>query len=270
MMVSGAIFVDRLVVQRLTPNYVYLGPRPCKDGYSASALGMFEVAKLFRAIKRCTETLKHFYMTLGPPTIPFAFHIPHFQEYFTNNERHEIKYLERLCTDRTDNAIFKAEVTGGSLISASVIVKFTPRYGHDAHKLLAKQSLAPALYYCAYEETIQMVVVIMEYIDGDDVVGMLPTQYVQSLRHAIKMLHEKDMVFGDLRAPNILVKKAYNSIRLIDFDWSGPANKVFVPADINQSIEAWPEGTRRMSVISKKHDEHMFYKLTGKYLYGTD
>ena len=43
------------------------------------------------------------------------------------------------------------------------------------------------------------------------------------IRRAMDLLHEKNLVFGDLRPPNILIKG--DTALLVDFDWCGEEGK---------------------------------------------
>jgi hypothetical protein len=58
----------------------------------------------------------------------------------------------------------------------------------------------------------------------------LPSSVIEDVRKAISILHEKNIVFGDLRRPNVLVKRVIKSggdgggtwcAKLCDFDWTG-------------------------------------------------
>jgi serine/threonine protein kinase len=158
-------------------------------------------------------------------------------------------------------------------VELDVVVKFTPSYHRGAHELLAAQKLAPELYHCRWEDDVEMVVVIMEFIKNGDCArpAGLPEgmrdRYVQSLRRAIKALHEKEWVFGDLRAPNVLF--ADDGVRLIDFDWCGTNDQALYPSSINLNHLkdiGWDLDVKRRGLMKKTHDEHMFHNLTGETL----
>lgn len=57
------------------------------------------------------------------------------------------------------------------------------------------------------------------------------TVVVEALRRAIQKLHADDLVFGDLREPNVLVSG--QSVMLVDFDWCGKAGEARHPSDVN-------------------------------------
>lgn len=85
------------------------------------------------------------------------------------------------------------------------------------------------------------------------------------VREALDILHEADLVFGDLRRPNVLVVPDANGKpggRLVDFDWCGKVGDDRYPAGLNQSEGMkWATGTAKRSFISKEHDDKMFEML---------
>ena len=52
----------------------------------------------------------------------------------------------------------------------------------------------------------------------------------------MRTLHSNGFVHGDLRAPNILLLKD-NTVRILDFDWTGCAGVAKYPDDLNTSVE---------------------------------
>ncbi|KAI9060335.1 hypothetical protein FKP32DRAFT_1578155 [Trametes sanguinea] len=54
-----------------------------------------------------------------------------------------------------------------------------------------------------------------------------------ALREAIGLLHERNLVFGDLREPNVLLIKG-GGLMLVDFDWCGEEGTVTYPGDMNE------------------------------------
>ncbi|KAI0699179.1 hypothetical protein C8T65DRAFT_557559, partial [Cerioporus squamosus] len=78
-----------------------------------------------------------------------------------------VNYTARLDCEYLQKSVFRATFNiWGDLDSHDVVVKFADTYCKDAHELLARQSppLAPKLWHCAWEETVSMYVVIMDYI----------------------------------------------------------------------------------------------------------
>jgi serine/threonine protein kinase len=255
-------------------------------GRSSIDEGTLLVARLLRALHQGVHNLQHFYREELPltsqidPPLPDVLR-PH--PWITKITTKKYGDVMLTYTQRLDpkKALFKArmmmkEGEGGDAnhaVELDVVVKFTPSYHRGAHQLLAAQKLAPELYHCRWEDDVEMVVVIMEFIkDGDcprpaELAHDVRDLYTQSLRRAIKALHEKEWVFGDLRAPNVLF--AGDQVRLIDFDWCGTSNKALYPSSINLNHPkdiGWDPEVRRRGLMKKKHDEHMFHKLTGETL----
>ncbi|CAG8637212.1 3198_t:CDS:1, partial [Paraglomus occultum] len=69
----------------------------------------------------------------------------------------------------------------------------------------------------------------MEYIDAEAKLQKLSLEkkkhIYNEVKKAIELLHNKDVVFGDLRISNILVRKEQMEEQvktvLVDFDWCG-------------------------------------------------
>ncbi|GAW04098.1 hypothetical protein LENED_005866 [Lentinula edodes] len=147
-------------------------------------------------------------------------------------------------------------------------VKFACRYGETGHRLLAEAGLAPRIYYCAFDETIGLWVIVMDYVEGVLCNGKLVGGEAKSLTRAIKLLHDNDLVFGDLREPNIIISKPRESVCVVDFEWCGPCKDIKeggnvvqrrarYPTNIALSAEYnWAPGVEADGVIAKEHDNH--------------
>ena len=73
------------------------------------------------------------------------------------------------------------------------------------------------MHFCNKVDSVGMWVVVMDFVDcSSDSVRL--SSVAGPLRNAVKTLHDKGFVFGDLREPNILVVKE-GKVLLIDFDW---------------------------------------------------
>ena len=143
-------------------------------------------------------------------------------------------------------ALFVAEAKSDS--ETAKVVKFAYAYNREAHDLLANASppLAPQLRYCTHEPTIGLWVVVMDYVEGKKVSDELTDHsHIASLRKAVTTLHDRGLVFGDLRGPNLLI--VGNGVVLIDFDWCGKVGEARYPSDIlleHPRID-WPPGVQR-------------------------
>lgn len=174
----------------------------------------------------------------------------------------ELTYIRRLLPDAIHRAIFEATAESGDKDPGkSVVVKFSKTYSKEGHERLEREGLAPALWYCEKEESVgNLWVVVMDHIEdfsGDD---MHRSKVKADVTKAVKILHDHDLVHGDLRCPNVLSTRKGGM--LIDFDWCGPVNVARYPWSINLSDDIpWAEGTGRGKVIEKKHDTDMLSLL---------
>ncbi|KAF8633626.1 hypothetical protein AX17_004418 [Amanita inopinata Kibby_2008] len=109
--------------------------------------------------------------------------------------------------------------------------------------------------------------VVMEYIEGEMLAvakEKIKLEAVQTqIQRAVDLLHERNLVFGDLRAANIMIGKT-DKVKLIDFDWVGVHGQAQYPPMISTRI-AWPPGVGALSVMYKSHDDIMlaWLKLEG-------
>ena len=91
-----------------------------------------------------------------------------------------------------------------------VVVKFNAQYHPEAHRLLANEGLAPVLHPCV-PVCGGLFMVVMDHVHGEmaweagNRGELLPYDIYEDIQDAIALLHSKNLVFGDLRTPNILV-----------------------------------------------------------------
>ncbi|KAK1224305.1 hypothetical protein PQX77_012793, partial [Marasmius sp. AFHP31] len=158
--------------------------------------------------------------------IPYQPHPRYFPQCFKYSCRIRkqlvtIEYVRAIADKDCTNLIYvaKEEVDG-----REVIVKFSDRYGYEAHQLLAAEDRAPKLYYVGlldgehdvlehsearggrgpssglYTGPIRMIV--MEYLKGTDARNMdtedWPMDAYDQVKKAVEHLHGKGYVFGDL------------------------------------------------------------------------
>ncbi|KAI0368257.1 hypothetical protein BV20DRAFT_999146 [Pilatotrama ljubarskyi] len=171
-----------------------------------------------------------------------------------------LEYTGALMRDEPRKALFTARADfGDRRPKRDVIVKFAYRYCEKAHRLLAEQAepLAPRLWFCEKVQSVGMYVVVMDHIkDEDDRETMTAAQRAQ-LRKAVGLLHEQNLVFGDLRDANLLLRRG-GGLMLVDFDWCGEEGKVRYPYDINMNGDiGWHEDVEGGELIKKEHDLYM-------------
>jgi len=288
LLVAGAVFANEFIAQELT-DYLNLGCHP--TDYDK---GLRRTAQLLVTLRECIQDLHSFYGDLkfiqrGPivdpaparglrasrsqstgPVSQFTAEtplgrrvFPHFKKIRIGDTKYSLTYESPLAgEEKATRALFTAyrEQLSENLTGAKdlVVVKFTQRYCKEAHELLAGISLAPKLLYYEYVTGIHFVV--MEHLVGtevtdDHLVGENGAKHIESLRRAVKTLHDEKLVFGDLRRPNILITK--DGLRLVDFDWSGKQGIVRYPIDIS-SVIRWPKGVKGEAKIEVEHDRELF------------
>ncbi|KAJ7093619.1 hypothetical protein C8R43DRAFT_1141824 [Mycena crocata] len=143
------------------------------------------------------------------------------------------------------------------------VVKFTRRYNKFAHEVLANQGLAPKLYHCILVQD-RHYMVIMEKLTGKtvekvDVKEMDIGGLQRSIRDAVKLLHDHDIVHGDLRSPNIMVTD--HGVRILDFDWAGQNEKACYPYAISTDPDMWHPEVKPASIMKKLHNNFLVKKI---------
>lgn len=277
----GAVFADRFYFERLA--LIYVGPQPpssLRTGRSDMETGIREVAKLFRTLDGCIGDLIAHYTALQPAMALSRDHAStsqsrrsapstgvqhsnvsgirfvHWTSFQLAGEVCNLVYGHRL-TDYTNKTVFEAVMTVEGK-QVEVIVKFAHRYGESGHRLLAKEDLAPTVYYCAFEETVGMWAIVMSKVTGDTSRALTAKQS-KELQRAVGLLHAQELVFGDLRRPNVIAI-GKDKISLIDYEWCGRGEVVRYPTDISTSLD-WAPGVGPDKVITKEHDEYQLNKL---------
>jgi len=222
--VLGAVFTDEVWADQLT-EAISLGPDKIDGDQKIDT-----VARLFLALRDGLETLDTFYRNLETPprgkraALGDCF-FPCVRSYPGQDEPIPFKYIAQLGPKDKSKAVFKGETVDKRMIA----IKFTNRYNERGHRLLAKHGLAPELLWvtdnfdarkCGYR-----VMVVMEFLEGytaDNCRALdnstLDTVH-EDVRRAVEILHEANLVFGDLRRPNIMIVDG--RAKLVDFDWCG-------------------------------------------------
>jgi hypothetical protein len=115
--------------------------------------------------------------------------------------------------------------------------------------------------------------IIMEYLDGISLSqglehGMIKADndIYDNVVNAIELLHNENLVFADLRTPNIMIVEIdrRQQAKLIDFDWCGIHNKDRYPPSMNLNIE-WPSGASPNSLLHKDHDIYWIKNLQNRF-----
>ncbi|KAI0299536.1 hypothetical protein BC826DRAFT_995116 [Russula brevipes] len=159
--------------------------------------------------------------------------------------------------------VFVAKHTDPKVIPNLIVVKFTHAYSKAAHNLLAAKGFAPKLF--AVEDLAGgWKMVVMEFLlDSDWTMLEMKTheerlRYKEKLWEALCVIHDKGLVHGDVRDPNIFVSEN-GDVKLIDFDQCGTHEQDKYPREwdhTNRSVDA-KEG----ALMRKEHDVFLFDRI---------
>ena len=288
--ILGAIFVDIVIVQPLT-GYLLLGGNPLKREAAD------HIARIFHVVAKAVGKLDAMYMKLKPSEIPVHNRLlpsPTYRPGSTFEDQDalsplNLKFERRYDYEGRHPQEYRRPIFLGTLRGRDVVIKFCEAYGVQAHKLLADQDppLAPKLHLAVMVRG-GLTMVVMDRIDGQNAFSRFGKPYPQDsdspsevedssfnevkvdVKKAIDLLHASNLVFGDLRRPNIMVVRRpgtgdasdYDGGMLIDFDWAGPVGQTRYPPVINDSGEIdWAEGVKAGALIEKHHDLVMYQRL---------
>jgi hypothetical protein len=183
--ILGSIFTDKWIVQRLT-DFIWVGLDATLNEPHYN-----QVVWIMFLLRRNVEKLHDYYVGLKViPTDTKSLHprfFPSICAYRNEEDRIiDFKYIKPLKLDLTC-VTFHAKTTSGT--PKDIVVKFIHRYGEEAHRLLAKESLAPQLVYHGKIGVLEgdpsyghLRMVVMKYIDSktlDQVKQIPPTLIYQ-------------------------------------------------------------------------------------------
>nr|CAG8483592.1 5462_t:CDS:2 [Entrophospora candida] len=151
-----------------------------------------------------------------------------------------------------------------------IIVKFVQRYNADAHNLCARENKSPNLLEVQDNVIFGWKIIIMESVNVKylsyplNMIKDLTTEEKSSIKgyikHLINILHENDIVFGDLRPNNVLYDHDSRRISLIDFDWAGRHNVDKYPPFMNHPDDInWPQGVEEGKLMKKEHYANLYH-----------
>jgi len=283
------VYTDKFVVQRLT-DIKWIGEATTHEDRR-----VYRLAKVFTSLRLAVEALGEYYesvskdqdipaLVLNEPHPRFFPYPTSFEEYPTKADHEpkctEFRYIDAFSADST-NVTFLAEVKSSG---QKLVIKFVDRYGVEAHQLLADASMAPLLLYCGqldgkkdvrgaegrteddtnpgglYDGPMRMVV--MEYIEGNtaDKESAWPEDAREKMEKAIQKLHDAQLVYEDLRAPNVMFPG--DKVLLIDFDWAGKVGKAHYPRNLASWVK-WPEEAENLEMkpILEEDDWFMLDQL---------
>ena len=203
---------------------------------------LHKVAVMLRAIYKATVDLKEHYARDDSNRHPYYISDQNFKS--TMNIRHK-------------EMVFEAEKEG-----QKVVVKFSRKYGLNAHEKLAESNLAPEVIS---HETLAggWNAVVMKKVDGTAVSDLtsVSQETKNELKEVLQVLSSANFVHGDLRPQNILVTGDQH-VCVIDFDWAGLAGEAHYPSDINLDPSCgWHQDVAPRGLINVEHDTFQIEKM---------
>ena len=250
-----------MIVQRLT-DFIWVG---IDSALSRSHVN--RVARIFYALKTSLSALESYYKNLAidsahpAPTRYFPSITTYRGEDGLEVKFKYVGYLE----NGSDCVTLRAQTETEP--AQDIVVKFVERYSPRAHHMLADEGWAPRLkYYGPLEPYGSLFMVVMEYIRGETFTlakSKMNKDRVETVKseiqHALRLLHDHGLVFGDLRPPNVMITEE-NTVKLIDFDWAGEAGQVKYPHLLSPAV-TWPKDAGPLDPISIEHDLEMLEGL---------
>lgn len=238
-------------------------------GFHASD-NIIRLARVFAALSRCRVDLENYYVGVGSLASPkLSCMFPNPTPVDSSKPLPKLTYRQFFSrAGQPTPAIIDLKNATTTMYVATlddnnqeVIVKFTARYNEQAHRLLAEARLAPRLHFCGHVVG-DLYMVVMDRVEGTSVWQLqqdrtpIPVIVHKKVREAVQLLHEQDIVFGDLRSNNILYVASEDHAVLVDFDWPGKDGESRYPATLNPGTDGktWDEDVSPYGIMRKAHD----------------
>ena len=222
------------------------------------------LVRAFRAFRNAVLKLRQEYQGLSSPPTEEPLdtnkvYFPYPSSYKGKSGRQVVfKYDQRIG----DRLLYLATSEDGERL----FIKFTHRYGEDAHRACSDAGVSPRLHAVVGLPG-GWLMVVMDYLDPNTFkhVSAYDTGLKLAVHKAVGVLHDRGFVHGDLRDCNMMCTKVNGawSALLLDFDWSGKHGEVRYPGGINRTTVYRPIEVQGGVLIRMEHDramiEHIFH-----------
>ncbi|KAG2065397.1 hypothetical protein BDR04DRAFT_1108553 [Suillus decipiens] len=260
---AGAVWTLRPAVQILSSPLVF-------NYHSTDTNNQIAAARHMAAFRKAVRSLKGYYETLPPESEltnmlshPIPFPYPTSFTSLDDSSETCFKYTGQLNEDGASKRLIFFGILTGRPAEDAICIKFVQHYSRDVHLHFASSGLAPRLR--GFEELPGgWYMVVMDKLVGYDVLAdlpnseRLPRSAFEPIRERLKKLHAENLIHGDLRDTNILVKKDDRTkFMIIDFDWAGAENIVRYPPYVNYTNIKRPSDARDGLLIKAAHDDAM-------------
>jgi hypothetical protein len=227
-------------------------------------------ARLFCAFKNASSRLQDYYRKFSETTVPRSFsceeaRLP-YPTTFTHLSSGVQKKFKLTEQPTPGKLVFLGSIEGSPPDgSPGLLIKFVRTYGLVLHQHCANLGHAPRLL--GFEKLPGgWNMVVMEFLDDHipfstfEEPSSISSQLRQMFMALVQSFQRKNLVHGDLRAANILVRKdgpGKLSMMLVGFDWGGAEGEVRYPLAINCVGVRRPKGVVDGALITTKHDLEM-------------
>ncbi|KAJ6610940.1 hypothetical protein B0H10DRAFT_1919177 [Mycena sp. CBHHK59/15] len=242
LVIVGAVFTSQIIAQRLT-DYLWLGnSRVNDDGH------VLRVARILHSLQASIEELQMYYLDLQPqrfdPKQPHPRFFPSITSYELNGEAVTFIYISPLESDPACMTFLAALLAR---------LRLAPELIHFG------SISAPGLCYGGFQ------MAVMDYVEGQTLSDAyndnpLPARVKEAISRGLEALHEADIVYGDLRRPNIMIRDEDQAVVFIDFDWAGKVGQVRYPLHLAAAVRE-ASGALEYDLMDKGHDRNMFTVL---------
>ncbi|KAL5485682.1 hypothetical protein ACEPAI_6723 [Sanghuangporus weigelae] len=216
------------------------------------------IASSLDAFKRTIQRIEKYYESFPRSPATATVRTFPYPTSYKDETGHDIDFTYQ---SRFDEKLVFVAVTARSP-EEKLCIKFTRRYSEEAHRILANLEHAPRLRRVLLLPGNWFMVVMdfSQYLRLSDIAGFSNDQkkLVKSkIKDAVHILHNNNIVHGDIREINVLVDPKTLSIHMIDFDWAGTYQKVRYPERVNTKSVRRPNGVSGGELITKDHDMEM-------------
>ncbi|KAG1758797.1 hypothetical protein EV702DRAFT_986044, partial [Suillus placidus] len=261
---AGAVWTLRPAIQILSTPIAF-------NFHSTDSYNHITAARHMAAFRKAVRTLQRHYERLPPDSElvsklshPTIFPYPTTFTSLDDNSTIAFKYREHLEEDggKSKRLIFFGTLDEGDA-EVPICIKFVQDYSRDAHTHCANAGVSPRLR--GFEQLPGgWYMAVMDRLVAYDVLAdlpideLIPRSVFDSIGKELGTLHARNLVHGDIRDTNILLKREDRTqFMIIDFDWAGVADVVRYPANVNYRDIERPHDARDGLPIKAAHDDAM-------------
>ncbi|KAG2061011.1 hypothetical protein BDR06DRAFT_979255 [Suillus hirtellus] len=251
---AGAVWTLRPAVQILSNPLVFNYHSMDTDNQVAAACHMAAFCTAVRSLERYYEMLPPESELCNRLSHPILFPYPTSFISLNDNSKKNFNYTEHLEEDegKLKRLIFFGTLTEGHA-KVAICIKFVRCYSPDAHLHCAVSGLPEGWYMVVIDEIVRYDV--LADLPNTD---LLPQLIFQAIREQLNTLHACQLVHGNIRDTNILVKKDdLTKFMIIDFNWAGIEEVMCYPSYVNYTQINRPHGARDGLLIKAAHDHVM-------------